>query len=449
MNQSSAFAQFVALIGDAAIAWRRLQGSVREQALGTAPTIPAARPQGSIPTLKMPTAQGWAPGQKPVAAPGLKVNAFASGLKHPRWIHVLPNGDVLVAEALFMPGPAKSVFDYAMISTMKRAAAIGREPEPHHAAARRRRRRRGRSPRDIPRRLEPALRHGAAGRHLLRRQHRRRRRLSLCAPARRASPRRGANLSAFKPGGHWTRSLLAERGRHASSTSASARSANIAESGMEVEEGRACIYELDLATGTQPHLCLRPAQPGGPGLGAAHRRALDGGQRARRPRRRNAARLSDLGARRRLLRLALLLLGADGRRPRAAGSGRGRQGPHARLRARRPHRLARPVLAARRHAARLSATAWSIGQHGSWNRSKLSGYKVVFVPFENGRPAGPPRDILTRLSRAGRAGVLWTAGRRGARPRRLAAGGRRRGRRDLARHCSAGRVSATLEAEWQ
>jgi glucose/arabinose dehydrogenase len=37
----------------------------------------------------------------------------------------------------------------------------------------------------------------------------------------------------------------------------------------------------------------------------------------------------------------------------------------------------------------------AIGQHGSWNRSTLSGYRVVFVPFENGRPAGPPRDILT------------------------------------------------------
>ena len=36
-----------------------------------------------------------------------------------------------------------------------------------------------------------------------------------------------------------------------------------------------------------------------------------------------------------------------------------------------------------------------IGQHGSWNRSNLSGYKVIFVPFENGRPAGPPRDILS------------------------------------------------------
>ena len=75
----------------------------------------------------------------------------------------------------------------------------------------------------------------------------------------------------------------------------------------------------------------------------------------------------------------------------------------------------------------------AIGQHGSWNRSTLSGYKVIFVPFANGRPAGPPRDILGGFPRTGRAGVLWTAGRRGDRPRRLLAGGGRRGRRDLAR----------------
>jgi len=46
----------------------------------------------------MPTARGWTEGQTPRAAPGLKVNAFATGLRHPRWIHVLPNGDVLIAE---------------------------------------------------------------------------------------------------------------------------------------------------------------------------------------------------------------------------------------------------------------------------------------------------------------------------------------------------------------
>ena len=104
----------------------------------------------------------------------------------------------------------------------------------------------------------------------------------------------------------------------------------------------------------EPHLCVRPAQCGRHGVGAEHRRALDRGQRARRARRRDAAGLSDLGARRRLLRLALLLLGPDRRRSRAAGCGDGRESDHAGLCARRPHRLARPVLDAGGHAARLS-----------------------------------------------------------------------------------------------
>ncbi len=64
----------------------------------------------------------------PTAAAGLKVNAFAAGLKHPRWIEVLPNGDVLVAEALSEPGGIKSAFDYVMFTTMKRARAVGASP---------------------------------------------------------------------------------------------------------------------------------------------------------------------------------------------------------------------------------------------------------------------------------------------------------------------------------
>ncbi len=117
--------QSVALVGGAALLSRRLRQGIREPAWGTSPTIPAAKPQGAIPTLKMPTAQGWSAGQAPVPAPGLKVNAFATGLDHPRWIEVLPNGDVLVAEAMFMERPPRSLFDYAMISTMRRADAMG------------------------------------------------------------------------------------------------------------------------------------------------------------------------------------------------------------------------------------------------------------------------------------------------------------------------------------
>jgi len=125
MSMSGIFARIVAVIGAAALSWRRLQGATPEPAWGSAPVVPAARPQGALPTLKMPTARGWSDGQKPVAAPGLKVNAFATGLKHPRWIHVLPNGDVLVAESNQVAGPARSVFSYAMQATMRRARALG------------------------------------------------------------------------------------------------------------------------------------------------------------------------------------------------------------------------------------------------------------------------------------------------------------------------------------
>src|SRR5450432_4741575 len=125
MSLSGIFARLVALIGAAALLWRRLQGTAPEPAWGSAPVVPTAKPQGSIPTLKMPTTRGWADGQTPVAAPGLKVNAFATGLKHPRWIEVLPKGDVLVAESNQVAGPTRSVFSYAMQATMRRARALG------------------------------------------------------------------------------------------------------------------------------------------------------------------------------------------------------------------------------------------------------------------------------------------------------------------------------------
>ena len=125
MNLSGIFARIVALIGAAALLWRRLQDVAPEPAWGSAPVVPAAKPQGAIPTLKMPSAKGWTDGQIPVAAPGLKVNAFATGLKHPRWISVLPNGDVLVAEANQVATRVGSLFSYAMQATLRRARALG------------------------------------------------------------------------------------------------------------------------------------------------------------------------------------------------------------------------------------------------------------------------------------------------------------------------------------
>src|ERR1700758_2341061 len=125
MDFSSLFARVVAFVGAGALAWRKMQGEQPKPAWGNAPEIPVAKPQGAIPTLKMPTARGWSEGQKPVAAPGLKVNAFAAGLEHPRWIEVLPNGGGLVAESNQVAGPPRSIFHYAMQATMRRASALG------------------------------------------------------------------------------------------------------------------------------------------------------------------------------------------------------------------------------------------------------------------------------------------------------------------------------------
>ena len=268
MDLTGLFGRAVAVIGDATVMLRHRNDGPLPQAVGTAPAIPAAKPQGALPTLKMPTATGWPAGQTPVAAPGLKVNAFATGLKHPRWIHVLPNGDVLAAEALTWSRAAcAALFDYAMFSTMQRAAAVG--PSPNRITLLRDADGDGvaEMPRDLPRRAEPALRHGAARRHLLRRQHRRRGRLPLRATAPRASPGRAAGSPTSSP---------AATGRAACCRAPDGTRlyvgvgslSNIADHGMAAEEGRAAIWELDLASRRRPHLRLRPAQPGGPRLGA-------------------------------------------------------------------------------------------------------------------------------------------------------------------------------------
>ena len=76
-GRTSLFARGVAVAGEAALVWRRwTQGPMPPPAVGGAPRIPPGRPQGAVPTLKMPTARGWASGQTPVAAPGLAVNVM-------------------------------------------------------------------------------------------------------------------------------------------------------------------------------------------------------------------------------------------------------------------------------------------------------------------------------------------------------------------------------------
>src|SRR6202158_4145535 len=237
MRLTGIFARIVALIGAAALLWRRMEGAAPEPSWGSAPGVPAAKPQGSSPTLKMPTARGWTDGQTPVAAPGLKVNAFATGLKHPRWIHVLPNGDVLIAEANQVAGPAKSVFSYAMQATMRRAAALGvsanritllRDADGDGIAEKRGIFMEGLNQPFGMALLGDTFYVGSTDGVVA---------FPYVAGADRITAS-GRKLVAFKPGGHWTRSLLpSPDGRKLYAGVGS--SSNIAENGMNEEEGRA------------------------------------------------------------------------------------------------------------------------------------------------------------------------------------------------------------------
>jgi glucose/arabinose dehydrogenase len=392
MSPSGIFANLVAMIGGATVWWRRRQGVPSQQAVGTAPVIPAAKPQGSMPTLKMPTARGWEKGQTPVPAPGLKVNAFAAGLKHPRWILLLPNGDVTVAEALFLPGPVKTVFDYAMVSTMRRAAAVGESPNRITLL----RDADGDGTAEI---REPFLEGQSQpfGMALLGDTFYVGNTDGVVAFPYSAGARRitapGRKLCSFKPGGHWTRSLLPSpdgRRLYAGVGSLS----NIGENGLEAEEGRAAIYELDLASGRNRIFASGLRNPVGlawePTTGALWTvvNERDGLGDETPPD--YLTSVKDGG----FYGWPYCYWGqtVDDRVPQDQAA---------------VARAITPDYALGGHTASLGlcwlpagilpgfADGMVIGQHGSWNRSKLSGYRVVFVPFANGRPSGPPRDILT------------------------------------------------------
>jgi glucose/arabinose dehydrogenase len=392
MGLSAIFSRLVAFVGAMAVMWRRMQFVPQEQAVGNAPAIPTARPQGSIPTLKMPTARGWAPGQTPIAAPGLKVNAFATGLKHPRWIYVLPNGDVLTAEALFIPGGIRSVFDYAMVSTMRRAAAVGVSPNRITLL----RDTNGDGTAEIQERFMEGLNQPFG--------------MALVGdtfyvgntdgvfayPYTRGATRitgPGRRIATFKPGGHWTRSLLLSpdsRKLYAGVGSLS----NIADQGMEAEQGRAAIYEIDLASGNSRIFASGLRNPVGvawePKTGVLWTvvNERDGLGDETPPDYLTSVRDGGFYG----WPYCYWNRIVDDRVPQDAAM---------------VAKALTPDYALGGHTASLGL-CWLpagtlpgypdgmvIGQHGSWNRSKLSGYRVVFVPFSDGRPSGRPRDILT------------------------------------------------------
>jgi glucose/arabinose dehydrogenase len=197
----------------------------------------------------------------------------------------------------------------------------------------------------------------------------------------------------FKPQGHWTRSLLASPDGLKLYAGVGSLS-NIAENGFDPEEGRAAIYEIDLTTGAGRLFATGLRNPVGlafePGTGTLWTvvNERDGLGDETPPDYLTSVRDGGFYG----WPYSYWGQTVDDRVP---------QDPAAVARA------LTPDYALGGHTASLGL-CWLpagtlpgfpdgmvIGQHGSWNRSILSGYKVIFVPFENGRPSGAPRDILT------------------------------------------------------
>ena len=210
----------------------------------------------------------------------------------------------------------------------------------------------------------------------------------------RGAGRKVVDLPAGPINHHWTKNIIASRGRHEA----------LRDGRLEQQRRRERHATRKRAAPRSGRSIPRPASsrifasglrnPNGLGWEPADRSAVDRRQRARRARQRPGARLHDGGAGRRLLRLALQLLTASTSTTRVKP-----QRPDLVAKALVPdyalgaaHRLAGPrLLRGQLLAARTIAGGAFVGQHGSWNREPRSGYKVIFVPFKDGQPSGRPR----------------------------------------------------------
>ena len=374
---------------------------------GPAPVLPLPQP-ALIPTVNIAPAIGWPAGVTPQGAPGTRVTAFAQGLDHPRWLQVLPNGDVLVAETNAPPKPddARGFLGWVMRQIMARAGAGGtsanritllRDTDGDGVA-------------DLRSVLLSGLNSpfgmALVGQTLYVANTDAVWRFPYTTGDTRISAP-GVKLLDLPAGPinhHWTKNLIASPdGRLLYVTVGS--NSNIAERGMDVEAQRAAIWVVNVQDGTYRVFASGLRNPNGlawvPETGALwtlvnERDGLG----------------SDLVP-------DYLTSVRDGGFYGWPYSYFG-QRVDERVTPARPEQVARalvPDYALGPHTASLGlassagttlppvfAHGMFIGQHGSWNRRPHSGYKVIFVPFKAGQPDGLPLDVLSGfLSPAGQA----------------------------------------------
>jgi len=365
---------------------------------GPAPTLPP-EVHTPIPTVNVAPARGWRNGGMPVAAAGLQVAPFATGLQHPRWLLTLPNGDVLVAEtAAPPPDPAHedhsikgfffrhfqrvagSAVPSANRITLLRDAdgdGVAEIRTPYITGLR--------SPFGMA--LVGSTLYVANADSLVAFPYDPR------ATSIAAAPRTITALPAQR-NHHWTKSLAA--GQDGRLYVGVGSNSNVAEYGMGEEEERAAIWAIDPASGSHSLYATGLRNPVGldfmPGTGDLYAVVNE---------------RDELGSDLVPDYLTRVQPGAFYGWPWSY------YGRHVDRRPEppRPDMVARaipPDYALGPHVAALGLTfsdgarlgpAYAsgafIGEHGSWNRRPLSGYRVVFVPFAGGRPSGQPIDVLT------------------------------------------------------
>jgi glucose/arabinose dehydrogenase len=365
-----------------------------ELTYGPSPRVPDGKPSW-LPTVKWSVAsETWPTNVTPKAASGLAVNAFARDLKHPRWLYVLPNGDVLVAEAATEPTPTWSPRAIIQNWVQRRSGAIVenanrisllRDTDGDGVAEQR----------SI---LLEGLRQ-PFGMALIGDQLYVANTDSVVRfPYRTGDLRiehKGIKLIDLPVGHHWTRNLLASPdGAKLYVTIGSG--SNAAENGIEKEAGRATILELDLATQNSRIFAS--------GLRNANGMVFEP---------KKGVLWTVVNERDELgddVPPDYLTSVKDGGFYGWPYSYWGKK-VDPRVKPQRPDLVETAIVpdyAVGAHTAPLGLAYYDrntlpdqfregmfIGQHGSWNRSTYSGYKVIFVPFKDGRPNGPPVDVLT------------------------------------------------------
>jgi glucose/arabinose dehydrogenase len=365
---------------------------------GPVPKLPQPVPE-RIPTVAVAEAIGWTDGRAPTPAQGLRVTAFAQQLDHPRWLHVLPNGDVLVAEtaAPERPEAAKGVRGWLMKYFMTKAGSV--VPSANRITLLRDADGDGRAEvrsvflGGLNSPFGMALVGGdfyvANTDAVVRFPYQ---------PGQRQITAAASSVAALPAGPrnhHWTKGLIASPdGRKLYATVGS--NSNVAEHGMAEEEGRATIWEIDRASGTMREFATGLRNPNGlawvPETGALWTAVNE---------------RDELGGD---LVPDYMTSVRDGG---FYGWPYSYFGQHvdARVEPPRPDLVSRAIVpdyALGPHTASLGLAYTTsnaltpplqrgmfVGQHGSWNRRPRSGYKVIFVPFERGQPSGPPVDVLT------------------------------------------------------